>query len=127
MLDEQHDGGRHEPLDHADREVDRQHDEGEAAKGEGGYPGGRRLDDHGQGAELKAGDSCKQAADDDPSPGGRRGVAHDVTIDEWVGDEHREEAHVDDVGAEGEQSPVGEEERLDREDGGHHQEGGLRA
>ena len=80
-----------------------------------------------EGAELQTDDGGEQAAGDDAPARRCAPAADDPSVDERVGDERREEAEVEDVGAQGQQTAVREEQSLHGEDRGHHEEGRLRA
>ncbi|MDZ7653895.1 MAG: hypothetical protein U5L03_15740 [Burkholderiaceae bacterium] len=111
--DEQHDRGRGQALDHADRQVDRQHQQQEGRERQAQDAGGDRLQHHAERAELQADHRRDHRYHGDPAV--RCARPHQQAVDERVGDEAREHAEVEDVGAEREQAAVREEQGLHRQ------------
>ena len=104
--------------------MDGKHQFHELGEGQRGDAGGRRFQHDGEGPQLEPDDGGGDAGQRDSA---RAGVfPGQGPVNEGVGCQAGEEAHVEDVAAQGQQPSVRKEKRLHRQDGRHDQEARIR-
>jgi hypothetical protein len=125
LADESHHGGGDQPLNNADGEVNRQHQEQESGEGEFRYTREKCLENDAKGSHLQSQNRRRDRTHHNPLPG--RTLTDNLSVDERVSNETRKEREIEDVAAQRQQTAIGKKQRLDREDGRHGEEGGVRA
>ena len=117
------DTGGYKPFHDANGQVYRLHHQNKGAEGQFAFSRQKRLHDDRKSAELQGQNDAHDGGDKDPP--GAFTVSHPWFVYERIDEVAGINTQVPDIAAEGKQTAVGEEERLDRQDRGHDEKGGM--